>query len=54
MPPIDEKPSSPVQDTGSFELEELVQDVLESHPQILINFGKLMDKENVFGDGWKR
>lgn len=54
VPPIDEKPSSPVQDTGSFELEELVQDVLDSHPQILLNFGKLMDKENVFGDGWKR
>ena len=52
MPPIDEKPS--VQDTGSFDLESLVQEVLESHPQILRNFGELMDKENLFGDGWKR
>ncbi|XP_067057441.1 uncharacterized protein [Acropora muricata] len=50
--PIDEKAS--VQDTGSFDLESLVQEVLESHPQILRNFGELMDKENVFGDGWKR
>ncbi|XP_074615788.1 uncharacterized protein LOC141875405 [Acropora palmata] len=54
VPPVDEKPSSPVQDTGSFDLEELVQDVLESHPQILRNFGKLMDKENVFEYGWQR
>lgn len=52
VPPIDEKPS--VQDTGSFDLDSLVQDVLESHPQILRNFGELMDKENLFGYGWKR
>lgn len=54
MPPIDEKAPSSVQDTGSFELESLIQDVVELNPQILRNFGKLMDKENVFGDGWKR
>ena len=52
MLPIDEKAS--VQETGSFDLESLVQEVLESHSQILRNFGELMDKENVFGDGWKR
>ena len=43
----------PIQDTGHFTLDSLVQDILEDKPEVLKEFCQSMDKENLFGNGWK-
>lgn len=44
----------PIQDTGSYSLTSPVQDVLDERPELLKGFREEMDKENVWGNGWKR
>ena len=43
----------PIQDTGHFTLDSLVQDILEDKPEVLKEFCQSMDEENLFGNGWK-
>ncbi|KAM7451246.1 hypothetical protein ABFA07_001289 [Porites harrisoni] len=43
----------PIQDTGHFTLDFLVQDILEDKPEVLKEFCQSMDEENLFGNGWK-
>ena len=48
-----EPTSPPIQDTGHFTLDSLVQDILEDKPEVLKEFCQSMDEENLFGNGWK-
>lgn len=41
----------PVQDTGAYSLNSPVQDI---RPEMSIGFGEAMDKEDVWGNEWKR
>ena len=44
----------PIQDTGSYSLDSPVQDILDERPELLKGFREEMDKEDVWGNGWKR
>ena len=44
----------PIQDTGSYSLDSPVQDILDERPELLEGFREKMDKEDVWGNGWKR
>lgn len=44
----------PVQDTGSYSLNSPVQDILDERPELLKGFREGMDKEDFWGNGWKR
>jgi len=44
----------PIQDTGSYSLDSPVQDILEDRPEMLKKFTEEMDKEDSWGNGWKR
>ena len=41
----------PVQEIGSYSLTSPVQDI---RPEMLKGFGETMDKEDVWGNEWKR
>ena len=44
----------PIQDTGSYSLTSPVQDILDERPDLLKPFREEMDKEDIWGNGWKR
>ena len=44
----------PLPDTGSYSLDSPVQDILDERPGMLKRFTEEMDKEDIWGNGWKR
>lgn len=44
----------PVQVAGSYSLNSPVQDILDERPELLKGFREEMDKEDIWGNGWKR
>ena len=45
---------APIQDTGSYSLNSPVQDILDERPELLKAFREEMDKDDIWGNGWKR
>ena len=44
----------PVQETAPYSLDTPVHDILEEKPELFTKFREAMDKDNVWGNGWKR